>query len=220
MPSHQPNPRRLLGLPRASGGERHRGERSYPTGTWVAGDAKAFRDLFDDCSPVLLRFLQRHVRDAADAQDLAQQTFLQLYRSRHSFRPGAPLQPWIFAIARNLARDLARRRRRGLELLAGYTREAEASTAGEPCAPDGDAVPPADAGPVPDLEVERLRAALRQLPARQREFIELHWFQGLSFPDIARMAGVSAGAARATAHRGYLTLRLLVGSPARHARER
>lgn len=53
----------------------------------------------------------------------------------------------------------------------------------------------------------RVRSALSELPKEQREVIELHWFERLSFNEIAAIVGASSGAARVRAHRGYLALR-------------
>src|SRR4051812_11239165 len=95
---------------------------------YVKGDVAAFRTLFDRHSPVLLRVMRHHLRRPEDARDLVQQTFLQLHRSRHDFRDGAKLKPWLFTIAMNLKREYFRR--------AGRRPEAPLSPdAPEPAAP-------------------------------------------------------------------------------------
>jgi len=160
---------------------------------YANGDERAFRELFQRYAPVLLRLCTRQVGRPADAQDLVQQTFLQLHRARRDFRADMRLRPWVMTIALNLARDLLRRRGRRPE-----TRVDEATL---PAVPAG-------SGAYADADVaRRVRLALSGLPREQREVIELHWFEQLSFAEIAGIVGATSGAVRVRAHRGYVTLR-------------
>ncbi|HKA89338.1 MAG TPA: RNA polymerase sigma factor [Haliangiales bacterium] len=165
--------------------------------SYVKGDQAAFRELFQRYAPILLRMLLRNVGRAADAQDLTQQTFLQLHRARHDFRRDTRLRPWIMTIALNLARDLLRRRGRRPEL------EIDEEVLAAPAA----------ASPAANVDDRaRVRRALAELPTEQREVIELHWFEELPFNDIAAMLGCSPGAVRVRAHRGYVNLRKTLGN--------
>jgi RNA polymerase sigma-70 factor (ECF subfamily) len=161
---------------------------------YCAGSDAAFRELFQRFAPVLLRLLRRNVGRPADAQELTQQTFLQLHRARHDFRAGTMLRPWIMTIALNLARDLLRRRGRRPEVMVEES-ALPASVAIQPITPKDNA------------DSDRVRAALQTLPKQQREVIELHWYEELSFNEIAAIIGATSGAARVRAHRGYATLR-------------
>jgi len=163
---------------------------------YAGGDAAALRQLFERYAPILLRLVQRHVGRDADAQDIVQQTFLQLHRARGDFRADMRVRPWIMTIALNLARDLLRRRGRRPEQVL----EEEALAAVPAGAPDVDVA-------------RRVRAALSGLPRDQREVIELHWFDQLSFNEIAAIVGASSGAVRVRAHRGYQALRKTLGEP-------
>jgi RNA polymerase sigma-70 factor (ECF subfamily) len=165
---------------------------------YARGDQAAFRELFQRYAPMLLRLMQRTVSRAADAQDLVQQTFLQLHRARGDFRADMRVRPWILTIALNLARDLLRRRGRRPEV------EVEEETLPAPAATASHLVESKDVG-------RRVREALRELPREQREVIELHWFEQLSFTEIAAIVGATCGAARVRAHRGYATLRKRLG---------
>ena len=80
------------------------------------GDADAFRELFIRYTPLLRRWLRRWVFSEELVTDLVQQTFLQVHRARHDFREGAPLRPWVMAIAHNLAREQGRRKSRRPEV--------------------------------------------------------------------------------------------------------
>jgi RNA polymerase sigma-70 factor, ECF subfamily len=162
---------------------------------YAGGDDRAFRELFARYAPLLVRLLRRQVGRDADAQDLAQQTFLQLHRARRDFRDGLRLRPWVITIALNLARDHLRRLGRRPET-----------------ALDADGVPEPVAPATPDTgeatrTAHRVRRALCTLPPEQREVIELHWFEQLPFSEIAAIVGSTSGAVRVRAHRGYVSLR-------------
>ncbi len=166
---------------------------------FVGGDRAAFGELFRRYAPRLQRLMQRDLGRVEDAHDLVQQTFLQLHRARNDFRIGAKLRPWLFTIALNLKRQHFRRQgRRPVTSL-----DADDGVA-EPVAPVGN--PEARVGDV------QLRAALLKLPEAQREVIMLHWFEGLTFREIAAAVGASQPAVKVRAHRGYTKLRAAMGS--------
>jgi RNA polymerase sigma factor (sigma-70 family) len=159
------------------------------------GDAAAFREIFVRYSGLLYRMMLRDLHRREEARDLVQQTFLQLHRARNDFDARLRFRPWIFTIALNLKREHFRRVRR--------RPEASLETEGAP--------EPAVAGHGERTEAaQAIRHGLAQLPNDQREVIELHWFDGLSFPDIAEVVGVSVTAAKVRAHRGYTALRRLL----------
>lgn len=166
--------------------------------SFAAGEASAFGELFQRWAPALVRVAQRQLGARADAEDIVQQTFLQLHRARRDFKPGMKLRPWLFTIALNLCRDLQRYRGRRHEtpvedvVLVAETPEKSAREAAE-------------------LQA-RVRLALAQLSAEQRAVIELHWFDELPFGEIASIVGASAGAVRVRAHRGYEALRKALGA--------
>jgi RNA polymerase sigma-70 factor (ECF subfamily) len=154
------------------------------------GDAVAYRALLDDLGPVLVRFLRRRVRDDQDLADAYQDTFLALHRARHTYQPARPIEPWLFAIARNVVADYGRRwqRRTRHELLT-----------------DDDPEPTPDPPPR-DFGAE-LATAMRALPNRQREALQLLKFQGLSIQEAAARVGTTPGAVKLRAHRAYLALK-------------
>ena len=159
---------------------------------YVAGDKAAFDELFKRYAPVLLRVMRQQLRSQEEANDLVQQTFLQLHRARHDFRVDAKLRPWIFTIALNLKREHLRRIKRRPEA------ELVLDGKGDPnVKPD-----------VARLEAARtLHFALERLQPTYREVIELHWLGQLSFPEISELLGDSLSAVKVRAHRGYSALR-------------
>lgn len=164
---------------------------------YVAGDAAAFRVIFERYAPLLLRAMLRELYVREEANDLVQQTFLQLHRARADFDAGQKLKPWVFTIAMNLKREYFRRKKRRPE------RSLDAEGALEPAV-----------GALGAARVDAQRTLSRvmgNLPADQREVIQLHWFDGLDFPEVALVVGASVSAVKVRAHRGYVRLRLALG---------
>jgi RNA polymerase sigma factor (sigma-70 family) len=158
---------------------------------YVAGDQGAFRELFERYAPVLLRVMRQSLRRPRDADDLVQQTFLQLHRSRSDYEPARPLRPWIFTIAMNLKREYFRRLGRRPE---------------QPL--EGVSEPGTDASGARRVEAtETLTYALSKLSEDQREVITLHWLADIPLPDVAVMVGASLSAVKVRAHRGYAVMR-------------
>lgn len=169
------------------------GERSRRRAGWMAlaqrGDGIAYRALVDDLSPVVVRFLGRRLPDREDVADAYQDTFLAMHRARHTYQPRRPIEPWVFAIARNVATDYARRRHRRSrwEILTDTTPES---------APE----PERDGG-------VRLDTMMRALPNRQREALQLLKVQGLTIKEAAARVGTTPTALKIRAHRAYVALR-------------
>jgi RNA polymerase sigma-70 factor (ECF subfamily) len=156
------------------------------------GDAEAYRELLDDIGPELMRFLAHRMPDAAAAEDAYQDTILALHRARHTFLPERPLEPWLYAIARNVVSDHARRRRSRARW------EVATDVLPEAAAPPGDEARP---------ELER---ALEGLPPAQREALEMLQVEGLTVEAAAARAGVTRGALKVRAHRAYKALKAML----------
>ena len=158
----------------------------------VAGDRVAFTRLFDRWAPRLRQTFARSGARRDEANDLVQQTFLQLHRARADFKPGALLRPWLYTIALNLRRQQLRRAGRKPETALGERAE-QVAVAGD----DPDA----------SLMGRVVHAALASLPEAQREVIVLHWFEGLAFREVGEIVGATQTAVKVRAHRGYAKLR-------------
>jgi RNA polymerase sigma-70 factor (ECF subfamily) len=162
---------------------------------YQAGDADAFGELYALLGPQLRRYLVTLARDAQRADDLLQDTFLQIHRSRRTYNPARPVQPWAFAVARHMwLMDQRTRRRKA----PGHV--------------DLDAAPELPVPPeVEDLAREdALRRALAQLPGDRAEALLLHHVWGFTFDEIGKMLGIRAGAARVRASRAMTALRGLL----------
>lgn len=163
---------------------------------WVAGDARAFEQLFARLAPRVHGFFLRTFRDPAVADDLLQDTFMKVHRARDSFDQARRVKPWLFAVAARVRLDELRKRMRLPE-----DADEEAMARAE------EQAPPADEAVGGDVQ-EAVRAALARLPESQRAVIHLHRYEGMTFPEIAAVLGTTAGAVKLRAFRGYEALRI------------
>lgn len=168
------------------------------------GDKAAFETLFRRFAPPLRGMARRQLRSEELARDLVQQTFLHVHRARRDFKQGARVRPWVFTIATNLVREHYRRTGRRPE--TSYEAAKENAPSLEP------SVEPVDLAELESIKLDerRLHEAMGRLPENQRLVIELHWFQGHPFPEVAQMVGASVSAVKVRAHRGYQRLRSMV----------
>lgn len=163
----------------------------------AAGDPKAARAFVDRKLPRILALARRMLGDAAEAEDIAQETLLRAWRAAASWRRGgARIDTWMHRVALNLCYDRLRRRR-------------EIPSAEPPDRPDP--------GPSPDrglLAAEtgrRVAAALAALPDRQREAIVLCHYQDLGNVEAARAMGISVEALESLLARARRALRAALG---------
>jgi RNA polymerase sigma-70 factor (ECF subfamily) len=156
---------------------------------YQAGSMEAFERLYASVAPALLGYLASLARDRARAEDLLQDAFLQVHRSRHTYRPELPVRPWLFAIARHVwLMDRRTRSRR---------------PAADVALPDIP-VPPEVEGLATR---ETLARALDDVLPDRREALLLHHVWGFSFAEIGAMLGIRADAAKLRSSRGMADLR-------------
>jgi RNA polymerase sigma-70 factor (ECF subfamily) len=157
------------------------------------GDRESCRALLDDIGPMLMNFLRRRIADRGEVEDVYQDTLMAFFQARHTYQPSRPLEPWLFAIARNVAADHARHywTRASVVQLTDEIPESAAA-----CEPRSD----------PNLE-----DAVARLPDQQREAFAMLKLEGLSIEQAAARAGISEGALRVRAHRAYKAIRKLIG---------
>jgi len=159
-------------------------------------DPAAAAELVHRLSPMLLRFLAGPVQTRSQADDMLQDCWLRVHRARASYRPGSPVLPWVFAIARHTRIDAYRRRslieRR--ELSSEDLESTAADTSFTP--PDGT-----------EGDVWRL---VRQLPESQQEVVRMLKITGMSLEEVAGATGTTVGSVKQKAHRAYRRLRELL----------
>lgn len=166
----------------------------------ASGEARAFRELSDAHLPAIVTYANRLLRNASEAEDVAQETFLRAWQKADRYRPEAKVSTWLHAIARNLSLDRLRKRDRREH----YELDDER-----------DAAPLSDR---PSRLLERkataqsVADALDQLPERQRSAILLSHEQGMSNPEIAHVLECSVEAVESLLKRGRNALRTLLSS--------
>jgi len=167
---------------------------------YAAGDDSAFGDLYDLLAPRLYDYLASQVRNRALAEDLVQQTFLQLHRARGSFLAGADVRPWAFAIARRLMIDGFRRNKLETAQLAEESRKPEGGSAEAP-----------DQQLAAKQLAARVADALDKMPESQRTAFQLVKQNGLSLAQAAEVLGTTITAVKLRLHRAVQGLRAVTG---------
>lgn len=166
---------------------------------FLDGDVGAYRTLIERYHDDLLRFLTRLVGDRVAAEDLFQETFLQIHQSAHTFDVSRRFRPWLFTIAANKGRDFMRKRsrQRAVELSAPIG------------GPDGNAsfvdllevdVPSPDAALDASERDVQVQTALSRLQPALREVLLLAYFQRLSYQQIADDLGIPLGTVKSRMH--------------------
>lgn len=169
---------------------------------YQAGDAAAFDALYAVLAPPLRRYLTGLTRDAVQAEDLLQETFLRMHKVRHTYDPTLPVGPWAYAIARHVFLMARRRALRAREAPPVTDDHAAPTSSTAPSSSPSSTVSGTPA--VASLDLAR---ALDELPPDRREAVVLHHVWGFRFDEIASRLGIREGAARLRAHRGIKSLR-------------
>ena len=169
------------------------------------GDDAAFNYLVERYRRAMTRFMYRMVHNAAIAEELSQEVFLRVYRSRASYSADAKFTTWLYRIATNLAVNHARDNK--------HERPEEKASLDEINEETGLAMDVADPKPSVEQEIlrrERLRAIRKQvdaLPERQRMAVLMHKFQELDYRQIAEVMHLSESATKSLLFRAYESLR-------------
>jgi RNA polymerase sigma-70 factor, ECF subfamily len=161
---------------------------------YQAGDFAAASLLVHRLSAQLHRFFVAQFASRSEADDLLQETWLRIHKVRHTFREGAPVLPWVYAIARHVRADHCRK------TLRETTRERRLEEWSEA------AVAPKSFGEDTDLET-----LLAPLPDSQREVILMLKLSGMSLEEVARATSSSVGSVKQKVHRAYKKLREEMG---------
>jgi RNA polymerase sigma-70 factor (ECF subfamily) len=175
------------------------------------GDERAFAELVTRHTPGLLRVARAHVRDAGAAEDVVQETWLALLRGVDRFEQRSSLKTWLYRVALNRARSRGLRDARTAPNATVDPSRFRADD--DPEWPGHWAVPPQPWQRDPQVQLqsaellERLRVAINDLPARQREVVVLRDVQGLSTDEVAQVLELTTGNVRVLLHRGRATVR-------------
>jgi RNA polymerase sigma-70 factor (ECF subfamily) len=182
-----------------------------------AGDEAAFMELVDRYGPLMLRIALSHVSSRAVAEEVVQDAWVGVLRGLDRFEGRSSLKTWILRIVANQARTRGERERRSVPVSALTPDDAEPAVDparfrpfDDPRYPGGWTLPPA---PLPeerllaDETLERVRAAIARLPARQQEVILLRDVEGWEPEEVGDALGLTPGNQRVLLHRARSKVR-------------
>jgi len=156
-------------------------------------DAQATTALIAAVTPALLRFFASQMGDRSEAEDMLQEAWIRVHKARHTYRPGKPVLPWLYAIARHVRVDRYRRRRR----IAAH----EVAV---------DALPERPGYRVRSTALPDFDSMVAALPVAQGELLTLLKVSDLSLEEVARATQSTVGAVKQKAHRAYERLRAML----------
>ena len=170
-----------------------------------AGDMAAFDYLLARYRRPIIHFMYRMVHNESVAEELAQEVFLRVYRSRESYRAEAKFSTWLYRIATNLGVNHARDTRHERAASTVYLDETDEET--------GTSVDVADSTPGAEEKILRRErmAAIKQhvmaLPERQQMAVLMHKYEGMDYKQIGEVLKLSESATKSLLFRAYQTLR-------------
>jgi RNA polymerase sigma-70 factor (ECF subfamily) len=153
------------------------------------GDQQAFRTLFEEIGPIITRFVRRRIADQTEVEDVCQEALIAIFKSRHTYQPARPFEPWLFAIVRNVVS-------RSFSYTLQRTRWQETVAELPEVQSEGHAV-----------EGVELREAFARLSPNQQEAVRLTKLDGLSIVEASRITGASVASMKVRVHRAYQTLK-------------
>ncbi len=166
------------------------------------GDETSFGLLLDRHRAPVVHFLYRMVQNDAVSEELAQEVFLRVYRSRATYAPTAKFTTWLFRIATHLALNWIRdgKKEKGQEsldeeLLDGVQRQVALEQ------------PTVEQAMVYEVKLREIREAIGMLPEKQRAAVTMHKYEELEYSQIAKALNCSESAVKSLLFRAYETLR-------------
>ena len=167
------------------------------------GDSVSFGLLLERHRGPVIHFLYRMVPNHAIAEELAQEVFLRVYRSRASYEPTAKFTTWLFRIATHLALNWIRDKKNE----KNQTRLDEDPEDGI-SRQVADLRPTVEQKMVRDVKLQEVRKAIETLPSNQRAAVLMHKYQEMEYSQIAKILRCSESAVKSLLFRAYETLRL------------
>lgn len=170
-----------------------------------AGDQAAFDYLVQKYRRAMISFMYRMAHNSAAAEDLAQDVFLRVYRSRDTYAASAKFTTWLYRIATNLAVNYARDTR--------HEKPENTVSLDQPDEETGLTMDVADNSLTVEQNILRrermaaIRKHVQELPERQRMAVVMHKYQGMDYRQIAEVLHLSESATKSLLFRAYETLR-------------
>ena len=171
----------------------------------AAGDEAGFNYLAEKYHRPIFHFLFRMVRNQAIAEELAQEVFLRVYRSRQSYRAEARFTTWLYRIATNLAVNHARDTKHERAARTIYLDAPDELTGTTPDVADDE--PSVEESLLREERMKAIRTHVMALPERQRMAVLMHKYQGMDYREIGEVLKLSESATKSLLFRAYQTLR-------------
>jgi len=169
------------------------------------GDDGGFNFLIEKYRKPIVNFMYRMVHNQAVAEELAQEVFLRVYRSRQTYRAEAKFTTWLYRIATNLGVNHARDTKQERAAQTIYLDQPDPETGTTPDV--ADMHPGAEEEMVKDERMRAIRKHVMALPERQRTAVLMHKYQGLDYKEIGQVLRLSESATKSLLFRAYQTLR-------------
>jgi RNA polymerase sigma-70 factor (ECF subfamily) len=169
------------------------------------GNLAAFDFLMHKYRKPIVNFMYRMTRNQAVAEELAQEVFLRVYRSRETYRAEARFSTWLYRIATNLGVNHARDTRHERAASTVYLDEADSDTGTTPDV--ADQTPGVESRLVRDERMAAIREHVMALPERQRMAVLMHKYEGMDYKQIGEVLKLSESATKSLLFRAYQTLR-------------
>lgn len=166
------------------------------------GDNGSFTLLLERYRSLIIQFMHRMVQDRAVAEELTQEVFLRVYRSRASYEPTAKFSTWLFRIATHLALNWLRDEKveKGKASLDQELSEGSARQV-------SDRTPTVEQRLVFEAKLREIRRAIQMLPPKQRAAVLMHKYEEMEYTQIADALSCSESALKSLLFRAYETLR-------------
>jgi RNA polymerase sigma-70 factor (ECF subfamily) len=170
-----------------------------------AGNMAAFDFLMLKYRRPIVHFMYRMTHNQAIAEELAQEVFLRVFRSRETYRAEARFSTWLYRIATNLGVNHARDTRHERSASTIYLDETDSETGTTPDVPD--ASPGAESSILRRERMDAIREHVMALPERQRMGVLMHKYEGMDYKQIGEVLKLSESATKSLLFRAYQTLR-------------
>lgn len=170
-----------------------------------AGNMAAFDLLLGKYRKPIIHFMFRMVHNQAIAEELAQEVFLRVYRSRETYRAEAKFSTWLYRIATNLGVNHARDTRHERSAATVYLDQPDEETGSTPDV--ADLTPGVESRLLRDERMQAIRDFVMALPERQRNAVLMHKYKGMDYRQIGDVLKLSESATKSLLFRAYQTLR-------------
>ncbi len=170
-----------------------------------AGNMAAFDVLISKYRKPIVNFMYRMTRNQAVAEELAQEVFLRVFRSRETYRAEARFSTWLYRIATNLGVNHARDTRHERTASTVYLDEADAESGTTPDV--ADQTPGVESSMLRNERMAAIRDHVMALPDRQRMAVLMHKYEGMDYKQIGDVLKLSESATKSLLFRAYQTLR-------------